>query len=281
MIIQKSFQNEKPTLFLVPTPIGNLDEMSPRAIEVLKYVDIIACEDTRTTGVLLKHFDIKTKLISHQSYNEENSVYGIIKLLSSGYNVALCSDAGYPLISDPGQELVSKVSNEGFNVVPLSGANAALNALVASGLRTQPFTFFGFLSNNDSERRRQMEAYKLVSSTMIFYESPHRLKKFIKDAYDIFKDRKCCVAREISKCHEEFIRGSLKELNDYIDEVKGEVVVIIEGYIEAIKPVDMSNIMKLVEDKISEGISTKDAIKEVSKLTGINKNIIYNFYHNK
>ena len=141
MIRQKSFENEKPTLYLVPTPIGNLSEMTPRAIEVLSMVDVIACEDTRTSGQLLKHFDIHKRLISYQNFNEDSSSKGIINLLSQGLNVALISDAGYPLLSDPGQRVVQEASALGYNVVPLSGCNAMLNALVASGLIVQPFLF--------------------------------------------------------------------------------------------------------------------------------------------
>lgn len=149
---QKSFENEKPTLYLVATPIGNLSEMSPRAIEILQTVNVIACEDTRTSGQMLKHFGIKSRLIAYQNFNEDPSAKGILNLLSQGQNVALISDAGYPLINDPGQRVVSEAAAEGYNVVPVSGSSAFLNALVASGLVVQPFLFIGFLPSSDNER---------------------------------------------------------------------------------------------------------------------------------
>ena len=168
---QKSFENGKSTLYLVPTPIGNLSEMSPRAIEVLQSVDVIACEDTRTSGTLLRHFDIHKRLIACHNFNEENSAKGIVALLEEGNNVALISDAGYPLINDPGQKLVKLATDAGYNVVPVSGPSAFLNALVASGLIAQPFLFVGFLPQGNGEREKKLQEYKSYPMTMVFYET--------------------------------------------------------------------------------------------------------------
>ena len=282
MISQKSFQNEKPTLYLVPTPIGNLDEMMPRAIEVLKMVDIIAAEDTRVTISLLKKFEINTRVIQHQTHNEIESSQGLINLLNKGYNIALVSDAGYPLISDPGQNIVELAVNNGFNVVPISGCNAALNALVASGLQVQPFTFVGFLSANKTERIKELNFYKNFPTTLIFHEAPHRIEKMLNDCFEVLGDRKICLAREITKFHEEFIRGTLSEVIKHIDSLKGEMVVVIEGYKEEKNvAIDMGNILNLVNKKIEEGFSKSEAIKDVAKFTGISKNKIYDLVHSK
>ncbi|NLC96973.1 MAG: 16S rRNA (cytidine(1402)-2'-O)-methyltransferase [Erysipelotrichaceae bacterium] len=278
---QKSFKNEKPTIFIVPTPIGNLDEMTPRAIDILKRVDVIAAEDTRVTLSLLKKFDINTRVIQHQAHNEQESSIGLLKLLTQGYNIALVSDAGYPLISDPGQNIVNIATSMGYNVVPLSGSNAALNALVASGLQVQPFAFIGFLNSSSNERRKELNYYKTLPMTMIFHEAPHRIEKMLKDALDILGNRRACLAREITKCHEEFIRGTIEEILLECNNLKGEIVLVIDGYKDDTRAIDMSEIMKLVDEKINLGLSTKDAIKEVSKFTGVNKNKIYEFFHSK
>ena len=282
MIRQKSFQNEMPTLFLVPTPIGNLDEMTPRAIEVLKSVDVIACEDTRTSGNLLKHFDISKRLIAYQNFNEEASAHGIVHLLEQGQNVALISDAGYPLISDPGQRVVKEASIAGFNVVPISGCNAALNALVASGLIAQPYLFIGFLPSGHTDRVKKLKEYKNYPMTMVFYEAPHRIDKTLQDMLDVLGDRQACIAREITKIHEEFLRGTIKSIIEEKGELKGEMVVVVEGCRdEREKDIDMGTIMNMVNDSIEAGLSTRDAIKEVAGKTGLSKNYIYDVFFNK
>ena len=281
MIRQKSFLNEKPTLYIVPTPIGNLDEMTPRSIEILRSVDVVAAEDTRVTLSLFNKFDIKTRVVQHQAHNEQESSVGLINLLSQGYNVALVSDAGYPLISDPGQNIVNVAIEKGYNVVSLSGCNAALNALVASGLQAQPHVFIGFLSTNNNERIRELNSYKNIPMTLIFYEAPHRIEKMIKACIDVLGDRKACLARELTKYHEEFIRGSLNEILEVCDNLKGEMVLVVEGFKEDIRAIDMGEIMKLVDESIGNGLSTTDAIKEVSKKTGVKKNLIYESFHNR
>ena len=277
---QKSFGNEKPTLFLVPTPIGNLSEMTPRAVEVLQSVDVIACEDTRTSGQLLKHFDIHKRLISYQNFNEEASSHGIVNLLMQGQNVALISDAGYPLINDPGQRVVTEASALGFNVVPLSGCNAMLNALVASGLIVQPFIFIGFLPQANGERNRTLNEYKNYPMTLVFYEAPHRIERMMKSVLEVFGDRRCCIARELTKSHEEFLRGNVSELIPELEGLKGEMVVVVEGNREErSKPVDSDMIMEIVKRSVAAGMTTSDAVKEAARQTGVSKNTVYRIVH--
>ena len=273
MIRQQSFSNEKPTLYLVPTPIGNLDEMTPRAIEILRAVDVIAAEDTRNTMKLLQVFDIHTRLIAHHSHNERESAKGLLNLLEQGQSVAV-------LISDPGQNIVEQVTAAGYNVVPVSGCSASINALVASGLKVQPFLFKGFLSSNDRECVRELEGMKALPFTMIFYEAPHRVERMLGHCLDVFGDRKACLAREITKRHEEFLRGTLSELKDAACGLKGEMVVVIEGCAEESEPaVDMALITEQINERIQSGMSASEAIKQIAKEAGISKNEVYRVYH--
>ncbi|MBQ1322145.1 MAG: 16S rRNA (cytidine(1402)-2'-O)-methyltransferase [Solobacterium sp.] len=277
---QKSFENDKPTLYLVPTPIGNLSEMSPRAVEVLKSVDVIACEDTRTSGQLLKHFEIKNRLITYQNFNEDPAAKGIINLLSQGHNVALISDAGYPLISDPGQRVVSEASAMGFNVVPLSGPNAMLNALVASGLVVQPFLFAGFLPAGRTDCLKKLREYRSYPMTLIFYEAPHRIEKMMKNCLEVLGDRRCCIARELTKMHEEFLRGTIRELLPELAGLKGEMVVVIEGNKDDYSSdVDYGEILTMVNEAVAAGMTTSAAIRQIASETGVSKNKIYELVH--
>ena len=279
---QKSFENEKPTLYLVPTPIGNLNEMTPRAIDVLNSVDVIACEDTRNSGQLLKHFGISKRLIAYQNFNETSSTKGIINLLSQGNNIALISDAGYPLINDPGQRVVSEVTALGYNVVPISGCSAFLNALVASGLIAQPFIFIGFLPPSTHDCVKKLRLYQSYPMTLIMYEEPHRIEKMLQSCLDVLGDRHICIARELTKVHEEFIRGTISEILPIASELKGEMVVVIEGNQDDYeKDIDMGQILNMVNTSIESGMSTSAAIKEVAKQTGISKNQIYDLVHGK
>ena len=279
---QKSFENEKPTLYLVPTPIGNLNEMTPRAIDVLNSVDVIACEDTRNSGQLLKHFGISKRLIAYQNFNEASSTKGIINLLSQGNNIALISDAGYPLINDPGQRVVSEVTALGYNVVPISGCSAFLNALVASGLIAQPFIFIGFLPPSTHDCVKKLRLYQSYPMTLIMYEAPHRIEKMLQSCLDVLGDRHICIARELTKVHEEFIHGTISEILPIASELKGEMVVVIEGNQDDYeKDIDMGQILNMVNTSIESGISTSAAIKEVAKQTGISKNQIYDLVHGK
>lgn len=282
MIRQKSFENENPTLYLVATPIGNLAEMTPRAIEVLNEVDIIAAEDTRNTMKLLSHFGISTRCIAHHMHNEYESAKGLLQLLDEGKNVAVVSDAGYPLVSDPGQVVVNMVVEAGYNVVPISGANAALNALVASGLPAQPFMFVGFIKGNESEKRKECLEISKIKQTMIFYEAPHRIKKTLEMFLEVFGNRHVCLAREITKKHEEFIRGTLNEVIEICDELKGEMVIVMEGASDDVltEELPFSVINEKIQNYIREGFSTKEAIKKVAKDHGLSKNELYKQFHN-
>lgn len=277
---QKSFENDKPTLFLVPTPIGNKQEMTPRAIEVLNEVNVIACEDTRTSGQLLKDFGIHKRLISYQNFNEDSSSKGIINLLSQGQNVALISDAGYPLLSDPGQRVVQEATALGYNVVPLSGCNAMLNGLVASGLVVQPFIFVGFLPASRTDCYKKLNEYKNYPMTLVFYETPHRIEKMLEAALEVLGDRRCCLARELTKVHEEFLRGTIKEVLAACQDLKGEMVVIIEGnHDEPEKDIDYSNLIRMVNEAMEMGLTKSDAVKQTAQKTGVSKNTIYELVH--
>lgn len=276
----QSFTNDNNTLYIVATPIGNLSEMSPRAIEVLKEVDVIAVEDTRVTGRLLKHFDIDTKMIVHHKHNENKSSDGIIDLLKDGKNVALVSDAGYPLISDPGSTVVSKAIHNGFNVVPVSGSSAVLNALVASGLSTYAFSFIGFLPIKKSEVKAKLEEVKERKDTLIFYEAPHRIESTLQNLFEVLGDRYVVIAREITKRYEEYIRGNLSTLLEEMPELKGELVVVVEGYQEVEEEFLNVDLIKMVDLQINMGKSRSEAIKEVAKATRVKRNEIYKIYHN-
>lgn len=277
---QKSFDEDLPTLFLVATPIGNLDEFTPRAIEVLRSVDIIAAEDTRNTMKLLSHFDIHTRMIAHHQHNEHASAQGLLKLLQEGNSVAVVSDAGYPLISDPGATITQLVIEAGFPVVPISGPNAMLNALVASGLSAQPFLFYGFLKPQEKEQVKELLLLKEYPLTLVFYEAPHRIKKTLERIYTVLGNRRICLARELTKRHEEFIRGTVSEVLEICDECKGEMVLVIEGNKEEKEPTqDMPEIQSQINRYIEGGLTSKEAIKKVAKEYGISKNELYKEYH--
>ena len=281
---QKSFENQKPTLFVVATPIGNLNEMTYRAIQILKDVDYIASEDTRNTVKVLNHFDISTKLVSHHEHNLMTAIPKIVHDLKNGFNIALVSDAGYPAISDPGYDLVKEVIKEGMNVVPISGANACLDALVVSGIAPQPFLFYGFLDRNDKNKKKELEKLKTYQETIVFYEAPHRIKKTLKLMYDILGNRSIALCRELTKKHEEINRGTIEEILSVIDDMKGEMVIVVEGSHEEFQdqsPVFDQSIVEHVEEYIASGLSTKDAVKEVAKVRKLSKNIVYNEYHKK
>jgi len=272
--------SDKATLFLVATPIGNLSEVSDRTLDTLRNVDVIACEDTRNTLKLLSHFDIHTRMISYHNFNEEESSKGIIKLLEEGNNVALVSDAGYPLISDPGYLLVNEVIEKGFNITTVSGPNAALNALVASGLETNHYLFYGFLNAKASQARKELEQLKGFPYTLIFYEAPHRIEKTLKLMYEVLGDRKACLARELTKLHEEYHRGSLDKLSELHD-LKGEMVLIVEGEKKVDKEADLEQLLEEVGQLVESGLKSKQAVNEVSRRYGYSKNVLYNAYLKK
>ena len=278
---QKSFEADKAALYLVATPIGNLSEMTPRAIEILNQVDVIAAEDTRNTMKLLHHFGISTRMVAHHQHNEAASTEGLIALLHEGKSIALVSDAGYPLISDPGSVLAKRVIEEGYPLIPVSGSNAMLNALVCSGMDTRHFMFYGFLKSATNERIKELNELRYFPYTMIFYEAPHRLKKMLTSVYEIFGNRHICLARELTKKHEEFIHGTIEEVLNIVDELKGEMVIIVEGCQnpQPDQHQPSTNVYEQINQYIDQGYSTKDAIKLVSKETGISRNDLYRQYH--
>lgn len=270
--------NKNATLFLVATPIGNLNEVSNRTLDVLRNVSVIACEDTRNSIKLLSHFDIHTKLITYHNFNEVDSTKGIISLLEKGEDVALISDAGYPLISDPGYVLVNEVIDKGFNIVTVSGPNAGLNALVASGLNTNHYLFYGFLNAKASAAKKELEALSSFPYTMIFYEAPHRIKKTLNLCLEVLGDRKAVVARELTKLHEEYIRGTLSELSK-LEDIKGEIVLLIEGYTnDNNNQVDDNTLYKEIDKLIKSGLKTKEAVKQIADKYAVSKNSLYNSY---
>ena len=270
----KSFESGA-ILYVVATPIGNLKELTPRAIEVLNSVDYVASEDTRTTALLLSKFNISKPSIACHEHNEQEASTRIISLLQEGKNIALTSDAGYPGISDPGAILIKHCIENDIPVSIINGANAFIPALVGSGIDTTHFYFHGFLNSKKSTRRRELEENKTRKETMIFYESPHRIDETLIDMYEVLGNRECSIAREITKLHEEYIRGKLSELiNIDSSTLKGEMVVVIEGNKE-VKMLTEEDIKHLLEEEIKAGKSIKDAIKEVSLTYSLKKNIVY------
>lgn len=272
---QKSFQNEAgPALYLVPTPIGNLKEISPRQREILESVDVIACEDTRNSGPLLHNIDIHKPLIAHHEFNAIQSTKGILQLLEEGKKVAVISDAGYPLISDPGSQLVAETVAAGFPVIPISGSNAALNALVASGLSTSHFLFYGFLDAKSTKRVRELEGLKNFPFTMIFYEAPHRIERMLVDALEVLGDRQMCLARELTKMHEEMLRGTISEVLAACTDLKGEMVVVIEGCPKQTERT-LEECVKMAFELVEGGMKPKAAAAKACKESGFSKNEIY------
>jgi 16S rRNA (cytidine1402-2'-O)-methyltransferase len=287
---QKSFteHKDKGTLYIVPTPIGNLEDMTFRAVRVLKEVDMIAAEDTRQTKKLLNYFDIHTPVISYHEHNKYTSGPQIVERLKEGKSVALVSDAGMPGISDPGYELIVSALEEQCAVVPLPGANAALTALVASGLPTDHFYFFGFLERAKKEKKRQLESLKTVRETMVFYEAPHRLRETLTMMYEVFGERRTVICRELTKRFEEFIRGNLSEMVEWAEtnEIRGEFCLIIEGTQEVDGEKEAwwhsLTLVEHVEYYIREKrFSTKEAIKQTAKDRNMSKRDVYQQYHNE
>lgn len=271
-MIQRSY-DEKPTLFIVPTPIGNLEDITLRSINTLKSVDIIFCEDTRETLSLLNHYKIKKHLIPLHKFNEESNSNKLLSFLKEGKSIALVSDRGTPILSDPGNISVNKVIEEGYNVVSLPGATAAIPALTSSGLNCDRFLFYGFLESKSSKRKKELLKLKNFKYSIIFYEAPHRIKEMLNDIIDIFGDRNISVSREISKKYEEVYRGKCSQILDEIVD-KGEFVVVVDGSKEEIDFNSLS-IQEHVAIYIGEGYTENDAIKQVAKDRKVRKNDIY------
>jgi len=285
---QKSTEHETHScLYLVGTPIGNLEDMTMRAIRILKEVDLIAAEDTRNTKKLCNYFEINTPLFSYHDHNQETGGEKILELLRSGKKVALVSDAGLPCISDPGVDIVEKAVAEGFAVIPIPGANAAISALIASGLQTQPFYFYGFLSRNKKERKSELLELHKRQETILLYEAPHRLKDTLKDMLTIIEgNRKITLARELTKKFEEFLRGTLEEAVAWVEsaDIRGEFCIVLEGNGESVQEEEAWWISLSLEEHVEQvikekGISSKEAVKEVAKERGISKREVYQAYH--
>ena len=270
-------QNQEGILYLVATPIGNLDDITLRAINTLKEVDLIAAEDTRHTLKLLNHLEISKPMISYHRHNEEFRCEYLIKELKEGKNIALVSDAGTPGISDPGEEIVKECIKEKVKIVPIPGACAMVNALICSGIDTKEFCFYGFLPLNKKNRKEKLEEIKDINKTVILYEAPHKIKNTLEDLEKILDmDRKIVLAREITKIHEEFIRGNIDEVLSKVDNLKGEMVLIIEGNHKE-KENELCDLPVEEHYKYYEkqGFDKKDIIKKIAKDRNVNKNEIY------
>lgn len=276
-------KKDKGKLYIVGTPIGNLDDMTIRAINTLRKVDVILAEDTRQTLKLLNHFEISKHMISYHRHNEDEKIKKVVEFLDSGKDLALVSDAGMPIISDPGQNLVKYLVDNKYNIEVIPGVTAVITAIVKSGLDATRFTFEGFLSINKKQRKERLKSLQKETRTMVFYEAPHKLLATLKDMYEYFGNRKICIARELTKLHEEFRYTTLYEAISDIElsGIKGEIVLVISGANEEIiKTQEKNNIeninsVELVKKYISNGDTKKDAIKKVAKLKGVNKDTVY------
>ncbi len=276
---QKSYDGSN-ALYLIPTPIGNFDDMTLRSIETLKLVDVLFCEDTRITKQMLSRLEINKKLVSSNDHNEESTKSLAVQYLEEGKNVGIVTDRGTPIISDPGYKIVEEVIKKRYNVIPLPGANALIPALISSGLNPSPFMFYGFLNARKSKREKELENLKNYPVTIIFYEAPHRIIEMLESLKYIFGDRKVSIAREISKMYEEIYRGTISEVIDELNsqEIRGEFVVVVEGNKGKVNFDDMT-IEEHVNMYIEEGLSEKDALKKVAKDRNTTKSEIYKAYH--
>ncbi|MCI5552888.1 MAG: 16S rRNA (cytidine(1402)-2'-O)-methyltransferase [Tenericutes bacterium] len=270
--------NNTPTLYLIPTPIGNLDDITLRAIHVLKEVEVVFSEDTRVTALLLNHLNIKKKLISNHEYNERENKDKLLEYLKNGYSVGLVSDRGTPVISDPGYELAQVAIENNYNVVSLPGATALIPALTVSGIEPMPFLYYGFLNSKESKRKKELENLKNIKYTMIFYEAPHRITKTLEEMLEILGNRKISISREITKKFEEVYRGTIQDVIEETKEIKGEIVIVVSGNKEEISYDDLS-IEDHVNLYIKNGLNSKEAIKKVAEDRNIKKSEVYNIYH--
>ena len=273
--------SDKGILYLVATPIGNLDDITYRAVKILNEVDVIAAEDTRHSLKLLNHLEISKPLISYHRHNEENKTELLINKLLNGENIAIITDAGTPAISDPGEEVVKQAIENNIQVVPVPGACALINALIASGMNTKEFVFIGFLPLNKKLRKNKFEEIKQENKTIILYEAPHKINQTLKDLYEELGNVNIVIARELTKIHEEFIRGKIKNIMDKYEEIKGEIIIVIEGNNnvnsnEEIK--DLLSNMTLEEHYNyykNKDLDKKEIIKKIAKDRNVSKNEIY------
>lgn len=277
---------EKGILYVVATPIGNLDDITLRAIKILQEVDLIAAEDTRHTLGLLNHFEINKPLISYYKETEKKKSPILIEKLLNGTNIALVSDAGTPGISDPGEEIVKEAIKNNIDIVPIPGACAFVNALISSGMNTREFSFIGFLSANKKERKDKLEEIKYETRTLIFYEAPHKLKTTLESMLEVLGDRKIVLARELTKIHEEFIRGNLSTIVEQFVDIRGEFVIILEGNSISKQEKEILDLNSLSMDEHykfyeNQGLDKKEIIKKIAKDRNINKNKVYQHFINK
>ena len=277
-MIQNSY-NDTPSLYLIPTPIGNIEDITLRSLNILKSVDEILCEDTRDTGLLLSKYDIKKKLISCHEYNEDKMIDYVITKLKDGYNLGLVTDQGTPIISDPGYVVARGVINAGYNVISLPGATAFVPALTSSGIEPSPFLYYGFLNSKNNKQIDELKVLKNYPFTIIIYESVHRIKSTLSNMLDILGDRDICLCRELSKLYEQYARGKISQIIPLVDSMKGEFVIVVSGNKET---VDYSNldVVEHVSLYLSD-MSEMDAIKRVARERGVAKSIIYQEYHNR
>ena len=275
---QKSYDGS-PTLYLIPTPIGNMDDITIRSVEILKTVEVIFSEDTRVTRNLLNYLNIKKKLISSHKYNEDGNKEKLIDYLSKGYDVGLVSDRGTPVISDPGYVLAKEAIDKGYNVVGLPGATALIPALIMSSIEPMPFIFYGFLNSKQSKRIQELEELKKANMTLIFYEAPHRIKDTLEDINRVLGNRYIGISREISKKFEEIYRGRIDEVMSQLEEPKGEFVIVVSKA-ESNKTFENLTVIQHVNLYIKEGHDVKEAIKLVAKERNVPKKEVYDEYHN-
>jgi len=277
-----SYQQQGTGLYIVPTPIGNLEDMTYRAVRILQESDIVAAEDTRQTMKLFRHFSIETKLVSYHEHNKQTSGERLLADLEAGKQIALVSDAGMPGISDPGSDLIRQAIAADIPVIVLPGANAALTALVASGLSTERFLYYGFLPRKKKERREALEQLKYETGTLVFYEAPHRLKEMLQGIEEVLGDRQVTLARELTKRYEEYIRGSVSDLRAWAaEDVRGEFVVLVEGSNEE-RPdavIQDSDPLEQIRRYIEEGEKPNAALKRVAKERGLDRQELYLAFH--
>lgn len=278
-MIQKSYDNTA-SLYLIPTPIGNLDDITIRSLKMLEMVDYILCEDTRTTGNLLKKYDIKNRLVSCHEFNEDTVKKKVIEDLKLGQNIGLVTDQGTPIISDPGYKVVLEVIKSHFNVIALPGATAFVPALISSGLPPAPFLFYGFLNSKNSKQKKELELLKNYNMTMIFYEAPHRIQNTLNNMLEVLGNRNISLNREISKVYEEIYRGSISQVVSALDVVKGEIVIVVDGNHELVE-YDSLTIFDHILLYLEDGFTEKEAIKMVAQERNLKKGIVYQEYHNR
>lgn len=273
-------------LYLVATPIGNLEDITFRAINILKKVDIIAAEDTRHTLGLLNHFEIKKPLISYYKQTEKKKSIFLIEKLLEGKDIAIVSDAGTPGISDPGEEIVKNAIMNDIEIVPIPGCVAFVNALICSGFDTKEFIFVGFLSANNKDKKEKLNDLKFETKTLIFYEAPHKMKTTLECMLEVLGDREIVLARELTKIHEEFIRGKISTIKEQIVDYKGEFVIIVKGNSQSkidfeIEEMNNKTLEEHFEFYKKQGFDKKEIIKKIAKDRGEEKNTIYQYFINK